>query len=451
MLLLLLACATPEPTDTAPQTVPWSAGLPRLDAEVRGRRYVRGIAHLHSSWSHDACDGDPLPDGAVNEPCLADLRAALCTAGMDFAYLTDHPTHAADQPFEDLLLPRGDDIDVTDDGSVIAKWLACEDGTRTLWMPGIEDTLMPLGLERHAGDGDPRAVYTSRDPAAIAAEQEAGAVVVVNHPEGEARETLLALQEAGIRGLEAFNLHAMVDPSIRGEDLGLDPWQWASDIAPFTDPHALAEPDLLFLAFFQDQPPSLAHWDALSAVREGGPALGLAGTDAHQNVLPLELRDGERVDSYRRMIRWFSNWLAVEGDPAPATLDAALDAGRLFVVFEALGTPADLDVVLEADDGALYEPGQDAPAGTLRVSCPTLDPRSPRGTEAPELTTEILRDGEIVATGCGDHVVDVPGVYRVVHRLTPYHLRPFLGDDPEPWLHPYPWIYSNPIRVRGGD
>ena len=58
--------------------------------------------------------------------------------------------------------------------------------------------------------------------------------------------------------------------------------------------------------------------------------IGTAGTDAHQNVLPILLRDGERGDSYRRMLRWFSNMVLVEsGEPTPATAQAALEAGRL--------------------------------------------------------------------------------------------------------------------------
>ena len=42
-----------------------------------GKVWRRSIVHLHSTHSHDACDGDPRVDGEVNAPCLASLRAAL--------------------------------------------------------------------------------------------------------------------------------------------------------------------------------------------------------------------------------------------------------------------------------------------------------------------------------------------------------------------------------------
>ena len=105
--LALIACrpnSTEDSASSSLQTVPWSAGLPRMSAEVRGRSVRRGLIHLHSPYSHDACDGEGLPDGAVDAQCLADLRAGLCTTAMDFAYLTDHPAHAAEQDYKDLLL-----------------------------------------------------------------------------------------------------------------------------------------------------------------------------------------------------------------------------------------------------------------------------------------------------------------------------------------------------------
>ncbi|MCB9746467.1 MAG: hypothetical protein H6740_28075 [Alphaproteobacteria bacterium] len=446
MLLLLLACASaPDSGDSTPSTVPWSIQQAPLEQSLRGQRWARSILHLHSPYSHDACDGEGLIDGAPNAPCLADLRAALCDNAIDVAMLTDHPSYAADQDYEDLLFIEASDEAVEVGGRVVGKRLGCEDGRpRTLWLPGIEDTLMPVGLDQHADEAD----YRSRSAESIAAVRAAGARVMVNHPEGQTREELLRLQEDGVRGVEAFNLHAMVDPNIRSDDLGLDPWAWTTDIAPFTHPDSLAEPDLLFLAFFQLQQVSLDHWDALSAVRPERPTLGIAGTDAHQNVLPLELRDGQRVDSYRRMIRWFSNWLLLPGEAlTPEAVDAALDAGRNVVVFEVLGTPEGLDVHLEAE-GAVYEIGDEAPAGELVVTCPGLAAGSPKGEEAPEVQATVLKDGAVFAQGCGRHVISEPGVYRVQFDITAHHLVDFLGEDPQSWLGPWPWILTNPIRVR---
>src|SRR5690606_22674298 len=103
----------------------------------------------------------------------------------------------------------------------------------------------------------------------------------------------------------------------------------------------------LFLAVLQHQPPSLAAFDALLA---RGPIVGTGGTDAHQNVLNYDLADGERGDSYRRMLRWFSNVLLTDGIE-PADYQAALEAGRNYVVFEALGTPVDFTVWFEGASG----------------------------------------------------------------------------------------------------
>src|SRR4029079_14923524 len=82
----------------------WSKTLPEATVmgSWRGLVPARGIVHLHSPYSHDACDNkprDPLPLGTPNEPCLNDLRAALCAEKIDFAALTDHGTSMADEEF----------------------------------------------------------------------------------------------------------------------------------------------------------------------------------------------------------------------------------------------------------------------------------------------------------------------------------------------------------------
>jgi hypothetical protein len=175
--------------------------------------------------------------------------------------------------------------------------------------------------------------------------------------------------------------------------------------------------------------------------------VGVAGTDAHQNVLPYDLRDGERGDSYRRMLRWFSNHLLVEAPGAEAA-EQALAAGRVYVAFEALGTPANFDVHVVQDDGRVVEMGGEASGGTLVVGCPRLAEGSPRGTKDPEITVEVVRDGMSWAQGCGEFPLDGSGAYRVRVDQVPHHLEPFLGLDPEPWLQrPYPWLFSGAIRV----
>jgi hypothetical protein len=175
--------------------------------------------------------------------------------------------------------------------------------------------------------------------------------------------------------------------------------------------------------------------------------VGIAGTDAHQNVLPLVLRDGERVDSYRRALTWFSNHVLADSSD-PADVRAALAAGRSYVAFEVLGVPDGFDFTLTDAGGDVYDMGREAPAGTLSVKCPGLAARFPHGLEEPEVSVTVFKDGVAWATGCGEHATDGPAAYRVQVDVVPWHLRPFLGEAPEPYLRASPWILSNAIRVR---
>jgi hypothetical protein len=227
----------------------------------------------------------------------------------------------------------------------------------------------------------------------------------------------------------------------------LDPLGWASDIAPFTSQEGTGEPDLFFLAVLQEQTTSLQKWDAL---QNNGHVVGFAGTDAHQNVLPIPLRDGERGDSYRRMLRWFSNHLlvdAAEPTPTPSQYDEALSAGRMYTAFEILGTPTGLDFHLRSTEGEITEMGASGNGDTLVVQCPTLSPSSPTNGDAPDIVATIFRNGEEWASGCGEYPITQPGSYRLSVEIKPNHLKEFLGDDPDFWLHFYPWVYTNPIRV----
>lgn len=465
---LLLACTSraPDPSDGGASdgggtdgTRPWRSEVPALGQEVEGPRGFtlgRAIVHLHSSWSHDACDGDPLDeDGHPRQDCLLDLRRGLCRAGVEYAFLSDHPAHfaSADWGAEALQALDGDALLPSASAPTTMRF-TCDDGRAVHWFPGVEDELMPVALDRHVpGEAEERdATYNRTDPEVLETFHQAGAVRLLAHTEGRAREDLEAWVQAGLQGVEAFNLHAAFDPEIRAQDLGLDPVSWISDLAGFLAEDGTAEPDLFVLAVLQRQPVSEAHWDALNMT---GPTdrviFATAGTDAHQNVLPQLMRDGERVDSYRRMLRWFSQHLLLR-EAGPEAAEEALASGRFAIVFDVLGTPAGFDLSLRGADGAVYEMGQVVPGSALpaelEVGCPTLSADSPRGAEEPELSLRVLRDGEVFAEGCGAHAIDQGGVFRVEVMMTPFHLGPFLGDDgAAEWMRPYPWILSNPIRV----
>jgi hypothetical protein len=446
-LWLLAGCPAPAPEDTGPHEVPWAARRSRLADEIahpRGLTPMRAITHLHSPYSHDACDDDGLIDGVVNEPCLQDLRRGLCDAAIDVAFLTDHPAHMAEFEYGDLWHPRDGDGVVEHDDAPVGGLVTCDGGGTSAWLPGFEDELMPLAMERHvagtASERDDR--YNRSDAETVGMLRDTGGLVFVAHTEGRDLADLQALQGAGLVGVELFNLHAAFAPDKREEDLGLDPYSWLGDIAPFTDEDGEAEPDLLFLAVHGEHTPSVAAWDAL--LRDG-PMVGIAGTDAHQNVLRTVLRDGERVDSYRRMMIWFTNHVLADGTDALA-VKAALAAGRSYAAFEVLGVPDGFDFHLERG-GGVVEMGGSAPDGEIVLVCPKLSATSPRGPLDPEITATVFKDGVAWATGCGRHPTDGPGVYRARVDILPHHLEPFLLDTDGRFVRTYPWVYSNAVRV----
>ena len=405
-----------------------------------GRAWKRGIIHLHSPYSHDACDNNPMPGGVPDENCLQDQRDGLCATREDYAFMTDHPDYASYQTYETMLLPRDDDQLLAD-----GKIMTCSDGHVVTLMPGIEDELMPIGLKRQVSldAAENERIYNDSDQEAFDQERAAGAIVMQAHTEGQDIDTLLSKQAMGLTGTEMFNLHAMVDPTKRQDDLGLDAYGYLDDIAPFLTGTTHAEPDMAFLAFYQQQDVSIERWDALNAV---GPMVGTAGTDAHENAIPSLMSDGERVDSYRRMMIWFSNYLLVDGsdsgEPTPSDYQDAVAAGRLFVAFEILGEPGEWDVHY----GDL-EMGGTAPLGDdLVVTCPTLSPTSPQKDQAPDITVAVYKDGVLWHDGCGTFTPTEPGVYRAVATITPWQLSAFL-DDQQQLIKPTPWLYSNALRI----
>lgn len=441
MILLVLACGGPPADDTAPThqaapEVPWDRQVaPLVATSPGGRTWQRGIIHLHSHFSHDACDNDPMPGGVPSEPCLQSLRDALCDDAIDYAFLTDHPDYAAYQDYDTLLLEREGDERV--DG--IGNRMHCANGHDVLLMPGIEDELMPIGLDRQVASGEENArIYNGSGAETFDAEIGAGATVLQAHTEGQDLETLLARQALGLGGVEMFNLHAMVDPNKRADDLGLDPYDWLATVAPWLNGTTTAEPDLVFLGIYQPQDVSIARWDALSAV---APTTGTAGTDAHENSLPNPMADGERVDSYRRMMRWFSNVALVEGD-GPADYQAAVASGRMFVAFDFLGAPGAWDVHY----GDLEMGGTAATGDLLVATCPTLAADTPQRGDAPEITVTVFKDGAVWQEGCGEWAVTESGVYRAVATITPHHLAGFLDAETH-LIQPLPWLYSNAFRI----
>ncbi|MCC6558368.1 MAG: hypothetical protein IT372_35970 [Polyangiaceae bacterium] len=454
--LLLLGCSSSDAgAPVAARPRPWQRLATPTSAlgEIRGLRPVRGIVHSHSPWSHDACDGEGLtPEGTPVPSCAADLRRGMCEAAEDFVFLTDHSAHMAQPPFEDLLyFGDGDEPVFSPGGDVIGNRLDCGDGRWVLVTAGNENALMSLGLERHL-PGDPAArdaLYGGDDAATAQAMRDAGALVWIPHTESR---TLEYLRQMPFDGMEVYNLHAAIDPDIREQSLGLDSFGAVAGILPFTrrgeeDP----QPDLAFLGFFEDLPRYAELWDALLPERK---VPGAAGTDVHQNTFPGTLRDEERGDSYRRLMRWFSNVALVDAgaELTPAAVKSALREGRSYIAFEILGVPAGFDFHAE-QAGAAIEMGGTAPAGAKIIArAPEVLDLDP-AVAAPEISLRLLRvtaaGAEVVSEGAAAEIAAAdPGAYRVEVRITPRHLRSYLGTAPDPYIKSYPWVISNPIYVE---
>ena len=420
---------------------------------IRGLRVARGVVHAHSLHSHDACDGKPTIDGKPNEPCLADMRAGLCETKIDFIMMSEHTSSMALTAFEKLLLLRAGDEAVLKNGAKVANRIKCKAGPfRPLLLMGAElDRSMPVGLERHVSTPGPdlKKLYSGKETSLDAKLKAAGAVLLQAHTESK---PLADLKAHALDGIEVYNLHANLDPKIR-KLMGLEPLGYLNDTAPFMGKDAAGpEPDLAFVAFFAESKIAMDSWTALLALR---PTSGVLGTDAHQNVLNLKMRDDERMDSYRRMFRWFSNHARVKA----VTFDAVKEAiklGRGYMVFEVIGTPDGFDFHARAGNTTVEMGGTlkltDTPL--LRVTAPTVYGLS-SAAKAPALETRLIHvdaagKSTVVTKGSGSLVANATaaGAYRVEVHITPHHLRPFFGKTPDTYIKQMVWIYSNPIYLK---
>ncbi len=465
----LLGCPSTDPPPPADddgaatpfQVIEWTAGPPPMTASATpGHRALRVIAHLHSHWSHDACDGNPQPDGVPDEACYQDLRSGLCTARIDVAFLSDHPGHADETDYDTLLLHRDGDAEVVDaDGAVVGTRIDCGNGHEVRLFPGIESRdMMPFALDAHVDGG-----YSGTTAADQQRVTDAGGIRWIAHTETRDLETLRAME---LEGIELYQLHANLAPDLREDYLGLDPFGYLGEVGPFFFPETNGvldppHPDLAPLGFLSLNEPSIV---ALETLGQEQVLAVTGGTDAHQNVFPADASDFERIDSYRRMMRWFNNWLLLpeNAELSPEALESAMRGGKSFVVFEVFGTPEGFSVDLR-------RPGSSGPGATLGdeialddglevvVTPPTLDLRSPRSEDEPVVTTRVyLADAEgrtlLVEQEGADPVraeVSSAGVVRVEVWITPRHLGPYLGEVAEDYVDtPIPWVQTGGVFVR---
>lgn len=486
---------TPTPTETTspnPTATPTPAPVVYQEA--------RTILHVHSAYSHDACDGEGITNGVVNAECITDLREAACAAGLDFVALTDHPSFMSDYSMTEVLLfdQAAGDVLVEGADGPFANVTTCADGHQVTYLAGYEGSphLMPLGirdpLPPELYEGIENSIPMGEVQATVSGLKSHGAFVAVAHSEEDDLSGTRIL-DADIDGMEWYNPHgnftALIDfqsgdPAELIDRLG----SIQSFLLGANDP---ANADLVYLVLLQSFPtPGLDKWREVQNERA---VVGLMGSDVHQNVsidpictpdlMPLcqlaaaayphvltsliaggeiTLTDGDRIDSYARVLRWVENRVLVV-EPTPDELYDALANGRTYGVFTVFGDPSGFDVRAVNADGWPSPIGSvvdDAEAIEITNPVPVQMGGAPftAGEAAKALvTSRLMRVAPggpvLVATNSEQgatwsHPLTEPGSYYVEVWIEPQHLLVPLGPETTLADAEYLWAITNPIRVK---
>jgi len=453
------------------------ADLPSVDdlGAPRGGALARVLLHLHSPFSWDACDQKPELDRGE---CRQNLLDALCENRIDLAFLTDHPDRMASTPIEDLTL-RGPDVDLVSDsnsGLLLGEVSSCRNTHRSWIAPGLEGTVMGLGMSIHLDSADQtgREELYSQSSAEWAQrlQSEAGALAWMPHPESKSAQFI---HDSGVQGLESFNLHALLDPEIRHSSLRLAPLDSLFGVLGFAfDPFFDLNSDSMFLHFLQAPARFIERWNEVIELRNSlgesmnFPAWG--ASDSHEYLFPQTGSDGRRLDVHARMTRLVVNHVWVT-ERTPSSIRQAIQEGSGWLVFESLGSPVGMDFSLQSTtQGQTYGPGQtlEVPAEqsipglglTLTVTLPRVYRESTQRegrAEAPRLRVRVFhlspgQTTEVVLQEAWDESVSetitLPGTYRAEVSMIPRHLRGVAAPYSERALLEFPWIQTNRIEVR---
>ncbi len=448
LIIFFIGCKKPPYN----QILPLSSDL----GSPRGYRIARIITHLHSPYSYDACDQEGLIDGKPNSTCLTHLRDALCKNRIDFAFFSDHPDNQSFHSIQELLLAREGDILLYKNGRPYANQLpSCQGGVTPILMTGFESKLMALGMERHfPGSGsDLNSLYAS-DTVDFRSKLDSysNALVVIPHTESRTLKQIEAIQPDAI---EIYNIHANLDPKIRKQWLGTPAFGTVANILTYIiDPYNKLNPDFIFLGFFELSSIYAHTWNQL--IQDDYRITGLIGTDAHENFLSQILSDGERIDSFRRILRFVSNhFLVTSMDPDAAK--AAIRRGRGWAVFEGFGSPQDMDFFATTTGQTIGvgDSGQISDSAVITLKTPSLSSETSQGPESPDIRAVIKRviaggDSEVVATSEGgpiSYTTTTTGAYRAEISIRPKHIREFLDTFSDLADQYYPWIITNHIYL----
>jgi hypothetical protein len=497
-LILLAGCSQISAPASSTEGPDASTATPDTDggATQTGLTEIRAVYHVHSVYSHDACDGEGIVDGEVEWECWRQLREAVCASRLDFVALADHPDYMRDYNFEHLLLhdsEAGDELFVAGD-QPYANRIACEDGHRVLVNVGYERKhTMPIGLHRHVAPE----LYSGIGDGIVGAKglldglREAGAVTAMAHSE-EDDISAQYIVDSGIEAMEWYNPHGNFQHFT--DSLGdnpLDALDALGNLESFLDEDSGTHPDLSFLILLQNWPEEgFRKWREVNQSRG---VVGLFGNDVHQNTRLTDvcsggnellcqslataypntltkllngghiiLNDNDRFDSYLRAFRWLQNRTLVE-DKSPAAVADALRRGRNYGLFAVFGEPEGFSFAAVSGDSVATMGSTVSPGATLYIDAPQAPTPTLGGAPFDELDAKRaeLRLILVHTSSTGSETVRevsslgesatfdaiVPGAYHVEVWLKPYHLESALGPESALADREYLWVITNPIRI----
>jgi hypothetical protein len=505
---------------------------PRRDSRADGPRsdtapaspYVvaRGIIHLHSPYSHDACDGKGLSSGVPDATCLKQLRDAACASKFDFIALTDHPSYMSSYSMQEDLLydsSAGDSL-VTVSGSPVANTVACSNGQKIIFSVGFESThTMPIGLHSvptpttsSLFDGVTDSTSASAAAAQVAGLKALGAVVGLAHSE-ETDLSASSIVAAGFEAMEWYNIHANFKALIGSDTLSADIKNIPQLTTLVSKLYGLKDflssasgapsSDLVYLLFLDLMPKEgFTKW---KTVLGSQPMTATLGSDIHQNVsvdasmcagaamqilcaaaltlvenalgttLPtgikglvmngggIDLGDGDRIDSYKRLMRWLENRVLVKSKSF-SELQDSIRAGRSYGVLTVFGEPHAFDFRGAQSGTTLYLGDSATGSATLTVAAPDEPVPMSGGvsfSHAQAITaavrTQLYRTDssgtalvkEVTTLGTSfTQSVTQKGAYHVEVWVKPKHLTTALGTSSSLAAKEYLWAITNPIYLR---
>ncbi|MCM0605174.1 MAG: hypothetical protein KA715_03720 [Xanthomonadaceae bacterium] len=428
---------------------------------------------MHTPYSYDACDSAGITGssaeikagaGVINTSCSSNFREAICKNRIDYTFTTDHVDNFIFYDFSRLLLYQAGDVLINSGlgTSYYNRMVGCDGGAfAPVLSAGFETlSMIGIGLKAHL-TSDPtesvrRSAYEGTTAATRVLIQSAPSegVVIIPHTEDKSVATI---QSLGPDAIELYNLHANLDPKIRKRSLGAGGYSVIGGMINYIlDPFSDLAPDLAFITFLEQFSVYTSKWAQIQGA--GQKITAVAAVDSHENVLAMKVADGERFDSYRRTSKIASNLVAVTSSDIDL-VKTAIKNNRVLIAFEGFGSPVNFDFSATIS-GTAYRMGDTGTLGaqtaTVRIVAPTLHPSSAQGRTAPVIRLILKRintDGSETKLSETTNStltasVSTASILRAEVKITPYHLREYLGGFASYANNENIWIISNPIYLN---